>query len=495
MLVVIGISHGLFHPLNVLFFMVFFMCENGVNLLVDFKDLPKINPFEDIYKQKRGNLIKTIALKKLWKEAKQILHGVDYLRFISSDKEAMEELRALPLFSSEINWTNSSEINIEWYNPFYYDNDWKIQYLSVWKILLKKEIETSSWEKFVVYLPYEDLTVPVLEFNFYYWEERKDGGLKTWWMIEFKGKPFRLEAISCGAFNPYEFLKGLLLSEYSSSYGVWDLYFNTLEDSFDILIARLLSTFRITRIDYRFDFFMPKWHFGIKDYEVFSKIRGSNLQYTCKEFEKKLNACPYGVRNKSWRHYTWRTCGSYSEKTKKDSNYLKARFYQKQVDTWCKGWSELYPEYMNFNWEVWRLEFQFESKFCNARTTAWERFWFYEEFEEKQLTKQIFEFLGIAPKTWLFCQPKLKKQELDLNKQPYSYQKRMITRYMNDTRRFTDNGFNPYEIIDMALTVEQIEKLKSLKSRDKILNAFASEITKWIFRTVWTGVNAWKIDI
>ena len=47
---------------------------------------------------------------------------------------------------------------------------------------------------------------------------------------------------------------------------------------------------------------------------------------------------------------------------------------------------------------------------------------------------------------------------------------------MNDTRRFTDNGFNPYEIIEMALSVEQIEKLKSLKSRDKILNAFASEI-------------------
>jgi hypothetical protein len=41
------------------------MSKNDVNLLVDFEDLPKINPFEDIYKQKRGNLIKTIALKKL----------------------------------------------------------------------------------------------------------------------------------------------------------------------------------------------------------------------------------------------------------------------------------------------------------------------------------------------------------------------------------------------------------------------------------------------
>jgi hypothetical protein len=43
--------------------------------------------------------------------------------------------------------------------------------------------------------------------------------------------------------------------------------------------------------------------------------------------------------------------------------------------------------------------------------------------------------------------------------------------------------------------VEQIEKLKSLKSRDKILNAFASEIISWNFRTVWTEINGWKIHI
>jgi hypothetical protein len=48
---------------------------------------------------------------------------------------------------------------------------------------------------------------------------------------------------------------------------------------------------------------------------------------------------------------------------------------------------------MNFDGEVWRLEFQFESKFCNARTPSNKRYNFFDEFKDKKLTKQIFEFV------------------------------------------------------------------------------------------------------
>lgn len=456
------------------FYILCFEMEKGQLWITKFEDLEKINPFEEI-KQKRGNLIQTKNLKKLCNDSKHFLHGVDYLRGVLSNEDMAKDLRNLPIFDLQ-NDSNSSEIVIEGYSPYYidYSEEWTYKrkhYISVWKITVQKIRDSLNWEKFIISLTYEDLSVPVIEINFYYWENNSRI-LQNWiyCMIEFKGKPFRLEVATCGAFKPFEFLFDVLLSdtESESKDRNQGLVYGALKDSFDLRLTEILASFKLTRIDYRFDFFLPKGHFWLKDTDIFKNLRSSNANYSSSIYEKKLSRCPYGVRTKTGRNYTgWKHWNT--------SKYIQTRFYQKQVDTWLKWWSELYPEYMNFDWEVWRLEFQCEGKFCNARTKPWERYNFFDEFEDKKLTKQIFEFVWINEKKGSFCQ-RFEPVSLSLKRQPYSYQRRFFTRYKNDTVKLVNNWFNPLDLIDMALNNEQIEKLKDLNSREKILNAFAIDL-------------------
>lgn len=438
--------------------------------ITKFEDLAKINPFQEVV-QKRGNLIQTKNLKKLCNESDHFLHGVDYLRGVCSNEEMAKELRDLPIFDIE-NTTNSSEITIEWYTPHYsrYSKKWTMNeysYISFGKITVQKFRDTWKWEKYIISISYEDLSVPLIEVNFYYWEHNAkivQNGIYC--MIEFKGKPFRLEVATGGAFEPFAFLQWVLLSGFpESNVKSCGLMYNALSNDFDLELTKILASFKLTRIDYRFDFFLPKWHFGLKDTDIFRNLRSSNANYNSSIYEKKLKNCPYWVKTKQWRQYTWR-------KNYNTSKYVQTRFYQKQVDTWLKGWSELYAEYMNFNWEVWRLEFQFESKFCNARTEAGDRYNFYDEFVDHKLTRQIFEFVWIEEKKGSFFQ-RYEPVSLSLDKQPYSAQRRIFTRYMNDSRKLVDNWINPKDLINMALNKEQKEKLKTLNSREKIGNAFA----------------------
>ena len=441
--------------------------------ITKFEDLAKINPFEEII-QKRGNLIQTKKLKKLCNESKYFLHGVDYLRGVCSNESMANELRNLPIFDIE-NTTNSSEITIDGYLPYYIDSTKKgtlneRKYLSFGKITVQKLRDTGKREKYIISVSYEDLVIPVIEINFYYWEHNAKI-LQNWiyCMIEFKGKPFRLQVATAGAFEPFWFLQWVLLSdvEHESKTKSNGLIYNALQEDYDLALTEILATFKLTRIDYRFDFFLPKWHFGLKDTDIFKNLRSSNANYLSSIYERKLKNCPYWVKTKQGRNYTgW--------KNGNNNKYVQTRFYQKQVDTWLKGWSELYSEYMNFDWEVWRLEFQFESKFCNARTNPWDRFNFYDEFIDKKLTHQIFEFVWIEQKKGSFFQ-RYEPVLLELKKQPYSYQRRLFTRYMNDSVKLINNWINPLDLIKRAFNWEQMEKLSTLNSREKIGNAFIND--------------------
>lgn len=443
----------------------------GEYLIGKFNDLQKINPFQEI-KQKRGNLIQTKNLKKLCDESTHFLHWVDYLRGVLSNEDMANDLRILPIFDIA-NDTNSSEITIDWYTPYYLDNNNKKHYVSVWKITVQRVKESSFWEKFLISIPYEDLVVPVIEITFYYWEHNSKI-VNSWIyaMIEFKGKPFRLQVATAWAFSPFDFLCGVLLADVEQASntkvnGNWFVY-NALYDTYNLRLAEILAHFKLTRIDYRFDFFLPKGHFGLKDNEVFKNLRSTNANYNSSQYEKKLSHCNYWVKNRYWRHYTGR-------KNYNKTKYVQARFYQKQVDTWIKWRGDLYPEYMNYNWEVWRLEFQFESKFCNARTTADTRYSFYDEFVERALTSQIFEFVWINEKKGSFCQ-RYEPISLEFDKQPYTYKRRFFTRYMNDSVKLINNWINPMDLIKKAFNPEQMEKLKSLNSKEKIDNAFVIDI-------------------
>lgn len=433
----------------------------------NFNDMPVTNPFEEI-KQKRGNLIQTKNLKKLCNESKHFLHWVDYLRGVCSDKETARLLRNLPIFWL-INDTNSSEIVIDGYNPTYKDSKWWNRSLSFGKITVLKSKNSENREKYIISVSYEDLVVPVIEINFYYWDNNSKIILNwIYCMIEFKWKPFRLESLTAWGFNPLDFLCWVLLSDLSESKDKPWFQFNLLQDTMDWFVSKCLSKFKLTRIDYRFDFFLPKWHFGLKDNEIFKNLRATNCNYNSSLYEARLNNCPYWVKTRYWRNYTW-------WKNYNKSKYMQTRFYQKQVDTRLKGWSELYPEYMNFDGEVWRLEFQFESKFCNARTRPEKRYNFFDEFKDKKLTNQVFEFVGVNEKKGSFFQ-RYEPVTLDLSKQPYSYQKRFLTRYINDTKKLLNNWINPMDLFRMNLNPEQKRKLKELDSTRRICNAFLFDV-------------------
>lgn len=440
--------------------------ENYLVPKLDFQASGKINPFSVSVHQKWGSLVRTKKLYNLAEESERVLHGCDYLRFVLSDEdiELAERLRSFPIFSmyNWVNGSNSSEISIEGYTPFYNDNGWKKHYISVWKITVQKILFGDIGEKFIVSLPYEDIVVPVLEFTFFYWNNAKLKVNHISCMIDFKWKPFRLYYATCWAFEPYEFLRGLLTSDFSEN---WGYVFASEYKFFELSLTEILASFYCTRYDYRFDFFLPKWHLGLKEYEVFKNIRSKFWKYSSSEYSKKLASCKYWVKDKYWRIYTWWTSWDRSSK------YVMARFYQKQVDTWCKWFPSLYAEYMNFTWEVWRLEFEFQSKFCCARG----KFNFHEVFIEKQLDLQIREFIGVNDKTACFCQLYY-PVSLEFNRLPYSSKRRLFTRYMNDTVKLVDWGINPLDLIEMALNPSQKEKIMTLNSIEKIKDAFSTDM-------------------
>lgn len=422
-----------------------------------FNSCSKVNPFLSV--GEKGSPLNWKKLYQLWEDAVKIDAWCDYLRFILSDDyyKDSRKLRRYPIFNI-INSSNSSDMNIEWYHPYWVDENSVKHFISLGKISIVKS-EWSWRETFIFQTTYEDTVIELLEVSFFDSKSSRFNVNHLSLMIDIKWKAFRLEKATAWAFKPYEFLKWILLSGFNmdNSKDSW-IYFNKLHRELDLL--EILSNTTLTRYDYRIDFFLPKWHIGINEKELFKNTRACAVYgWWAVKYKKRYNSCPYWIRDDAWRIYTWFECWRWNK-------YITTRFYQKQVDTWLKWNQGLYAEYMNYRWEVWRYESQFESKFCQAR---W-KYNIYEVFEEYALMNQIFEYLWLNPKAWAFCLV-YKPEYVDLSKTSYSNQRRKIVRYMNDSRRFVDSWFNVNEIIDMALSDEQKEKLKTLNSKEKIGNA------------------------
>ena len=429
------------------------------NWILSFQELEKLNPFENFDEKNSYKIFNTSNLRKLGKQAKQVLRGCDYLRAVSPDLD----LRKLPIFNV-LNNTNSSEMYIEGYNPYYYENNNKI-YLPFWIIKVSK-VKFHDCEKYLFDVYYNDLAYTVLEISFYYWNNAKATINNIWCMIDFKGKPFRLEAMTDWIFKPYEFLKGVLLTDYNED---WKLEFDILNWRLEFKLAEYLANFHITRYDLRFDFFLPKWHEGLSENQVLLKSKTTSSDYFqyLKKFKRKYNNCPYWIKDKQGKIYTGRCVWTRSSK------YAMIRFYQKQVDSWCKWLSELYSEYMNFDWEVRRLEIELWNKFCYQKNDGI-KFNFYEEFEEKLLTDRALQYVWIKEKTCNFC-PRYKAPELSIDKYSFKSLKTKYIKTQNAIRFFCLNWFNRYEFVDICLSDyekyenDKIDKWKTKMKIEKML--------------------------
>lgn len=427
------------------------------NWILWFHDLEKFNPFENFDIKNSYKIFNTSNLKKLWDTAKQVLRWCDYLRGISKSRSIYE----LPIFRI-LNSTNSSDANIVWYSPYYYEN-WEKIYLPFWYISFTVS-NFSSCNKYTFSVSYAWKSYEVLEIYINFDGCAKYNQNNIWCMIDFKWKPFRLEAMTSWIFKPFDFLIGILLTWFNDN---WELEFNCLNWRNEFRVAEILSEFHITRYDLRFDFFLPKWHLGLTDNQVLFKNKSKYSDYFQKlnNYSKKLNNCPYWCKDRHWMIYTGRTAGDRKNK------YSMIRFYQKQVDVWCKWQGDLYSEYLNFEGEVRRLEIEFGSKFCNQKTKQnidGDTFTFYEEFEEKKLTDKALQYVWIKEKTCNFT-PKYKAPELNIDKYTFKALKTKYIIMQNSIKFFCNNWFYRYDLIDSCLTkYEKIDNEKFNKWDTKL---------------------------
>ena len=157
--------------------------------------------------------------------------------------------------------------------------------------------------------------------------------------------------------------------------------------------------------------------------------------------------------------------------------YVYTRMYQKQVEALdiCKKiglctesqrsrvrHGELYMDYLDYPWKVWRLEFEFGSKF----TTSRKKISFFDEFYNHELTKQIFEYIWLSPKIWYFSKPKNKLNIPFSKLDPYR-QKRIITQTLNNISKIHQAWYNPF-----ALCIESIRSTDPMYLDDQVMHTY-----------------------
>jgi len=150
----------------------------------------------------------------------------------------------------------------------------------------------------------------------------------------------------------------------------------------------MIPELKITRIDYAIDFF---WSDEVSINDLFDpKHQWSNTHY--RDFSKEWSS--------TWRQFWFSDTG-------KKSNICFSRCYDKKIDIKRNNKELLYSDYMNFPWNIRRLEFQFWSRFCCAR-------WDFSISSFEPLLLQIQEYLWLQEKTWLFTKRYTSMTDLSL---------------------------------------------------------------------------------
>jgi len=224
-------------------------------------------------------------------------------------------------------------------------------------------------------------------------------------------KAWRLQVVSGWKFNIYDFMTDLVCYDCK----VKDRYLIALEEYY------------ITRFDFRIDFFHKN---DIKHLSY-------NDVYTINARKDKDNLV---IDKKSKKLYTWWCAWSRKDK------YIYTRMYQKQIEALDKWHWELYIDYLEYPWKVWRLEFEFLSKF----TTYPKKVSLSDEYINHELTKKVFEYIWLSEKQWYFSKPK-NKIEVPFDKLSAYQKKRYITQLKNNAIKIYKWGINPYTIVNQAM--------------------------------------------
>ena len=408
---------------------------------------PICNPFEKITYStdncKTNRTINTKSLQIYSKKCDTVLYRCDWITALSKE----DTLRYCPIFDIP-NDTNSpdkflpmedflvSNIN-ESSSNWGFINIQVIEWATITRIS-----KTPDEEIYMINVVYEWNTFPIMRFGFY--SENSPKCRQNWYRakLDIYWKAFRMEDITWGAFSIANFLRCLFL-RYCDYYDILGKYY-------------------ITRYDYKFDFFTPKGENFPSYIDIFRRKRKAiwERKNVWLEIQKKGNPwnCPYWFTNSKGELIT-----GWSLWKKKDQ-YIFTRLYHKQVEIFDNNLWDLYRDYLDYKGEIWRLEFEFGSRFCGARGNVF----LFDELNNWRLSRIVFEYLWIIPKNWYFS----KKYQLHIpfEKKSALQKKRMYSMYLNTTKQYKENSINPFAIVSLWLTESEIKHyIDNLENDRKVL--------------------------
>ena len=416
---------------------------------------PICNPFSHITystdNQKTNQSINTKSLQYYSKKCETVLFRCDWISVICSHSL----LSGASLFDIP-NDTNSADKIISW-DWFTYVNPETWEYIDIISsVSVQKVVSSETEEIFTISVSYEWNIIPICRVCFYSEKSRHWNCNHYKSKIDIYWKAFRLEEITGGAFNICQFLICLFSLPWNSSF------------------SQYLSDYYITRFDYKFDFFTKKWDKWVIYRDIMKKKRKTKNRESIplnELWDKKdmfVSSCPYWILTPWGDIYTGWTAWT------RKNQYIYTRMYHKQVEIYSQWHTDMYKDYLNYQWEIWRLEFEFGSRFCSSR---W-KIYLFEELEERRLSAIVFEYIWISAKTWFFNAPYLLK--IEFKDKSALNRRRMYSAFRNTAKTYNDNSINPLAVIYKAYldrhSIERwkIEFKKNPESLDKDIKELLS---------------------
>jgi len=339
-----------------------------------------------IWKNKRA--INTKSLYDFSLKCDDIKWWCDWMTFISMDSNSLKTL--CPCFNKIVNNTNSNQLVIPWD---------ELESCPFESISIVRNIPNPKQEYFDVFTVYEWETYHLMQFWFY-------GDAVPWKKIlsDFKiyGQCWRLQSILNNKFLIMKFVPSLLVwwvldkaimkefvEQWKIDKFIENLFVDDESDDDYGYILEAFSSYYLTRYDFRIDFFHPDRNFvDIPKYKDIRITKRKHWDTPFENFEPSKDVPKWYLNH----DYTWYTVW------KRSNKYVYLRFYHKQVDIFRTWEKTLYYDYINYSGSVWRLEFEFGSRFTTTKT---KKYGFMDVMLWK-FEKKIFEYLWINEKTSQF---------------------------------------------------------------------------------------------
>lgn len=286
-----------------------------------------------------------------------------------------------------------TDIIIEWFNDTIpkYDFDsitYDILPDNFSEILVSRN---DTWKNFDEY--FIDITemwwktYRLFRIQFYSWisDKSRKAEIQVYWTT------CRLESLYKN-FNWYYFLQRLLTR-------------NCTDEEIRNIILNWLDSFYYTRYDFRIDFFIPEEDYKpLKSSDIFNKSKDTE-DYSVSD--KNINSLTKKEYFNRKGIYTGWSAGIRSNK------YVFCRQYHKKIDI-IRNWDEeLYADYHQYDGIIWRLEFEFGSRFLTSRWKI-----YISDREEILLNFLINEYLWVSKQTGPFSKkydlvPEINFNDLD----------------------------------------------------------------------------------